>query len=130
MMWYTHFVRKGSIDEKWCRDTGIIAAILSLFVEKGGATLVFISITILVLALVYPRALWPLGFLWKVIADVLAAIVPRVFFGVVFIFIILPIGLIRRAFGRDPLMLHSERYASAFHTRDHTFSKSDLMTPF
>ena len=119
-----------SIDEKWCRDTGIVAAILLLFFGRSNVIFILVSIVVLVLVLFSPRALWPLGFVWKVVAEALAAIVPRIFFGLVFVVIILPLGLLRRVLGSDPLMLAGERYGSAFKKRNHTFSKQDLIMPF
>jgi len=118
------------IDEKWCRDTGIVGVIALLLIGGGQRISVILAIIILTFALVYPRALWPLGFVWGIIADVLGFIMPRLFFGIVFLGIIVPIGMIRRAFGKDSLMLDTKRYSSAFQKRGHTFTKSDLITPF
>lgn len=118
------------VDEKWCADTGIVFAVLMLFFGRDISWAFPVTLVILLLVLIYPRALWPLGFLWKIIAETLSFVVPRLFFGLVFAIIIAPIGLTRRALGVDSLMLKSKKYDSAFKKRDHAFGAKDLIMPF
>ena len=63
----------------------------------GGAGIVVI------LALLSPRALAPLEWLWMRMAAVLAAVMTRVILTLTFYLVITPVGLIQRIMGHDPL---------------------------
>jgi hypothetical protein len=55
------------------------------------------------LGLVFPRALvWP-NRAWMALAEVLSYVTTRIILGLVFFLIVTPIGVIKRAFGWDPL---------------------------
>jgi glucan phosphoethanolaminetransferase (alkaline phosphatase superfamily) len=62
-----------------------------------------LAAALLLLGLVFPRALvWP-NRIWMGFAEVLAFVSTRIILGVVFFGIVTPIGIIKRAFGWDPL---------------------------
>jgi predicted membrane metal-binding protein len=61
------------------------------------------SITFLAFALLYPRALAPLNHLWMRFGLVLYRVVNPVILGLMFFACFMPIGLLMRALGKDPL---------------------------
>jgi hypothetical protein len=68
-----------------------------------------LAAVLLLLGLVFPRALaWP-NKIWMGFAEVLAFVSTRIILGVVFFGIVTPIGLIKRAFGWDPLSRRAAR---------------------
>ena len=80
----------------------------------------------------FPKVLWPLAWAWEKVAHGLGFVMQRVFFGTVFFLIITPVGLIRRVFVRDPLVLAggAER-ATAFFAHEHgKVRREDLEKPF
>ena len=62
-----------------------------------------IGFGLLALGVASPRLLRPLYFVWMALAFILGAVMTRVILTVVFVLLIVPIGLVMRLFGRDPL---------------------------
>lgn len=62
-----------------------------------------LAVPFLVLGLVWPRALHGPFYWWIQLAEVLNWIMTRVFLGIIFFFILTPIGLFTRWFGEDPI---------------------------
>lgn len=56
----------------------------------------------------------------------------RVLLSVIYLVLLLPMGLLRRCMGKDALRLRwwKDGKDSAFVSRDHTFSKDDLVHPY
>jgi hypothetical protein len=64
---------------------------------------------LILLALLFPRALvWP-NKAWMALAEVLAFVSTRIVLGFVFFGIVTPIGVIKRWFGWDPLLRRAAR---------------------
>jgi hypothetical protein len=59
----------------------------------------------LLVALVLPRLLAPIEWVWMKVAMVLGAIVTRVLLTLTYYIALTPLALLARAFGKDPLML-------------------------
>ena len=68
----------------------------------------------LAVALLFPRALAPLNFVWKKIGLALHHITNPIIMGLVYFIAIVPIGLIMRARGKDLLRLRFDRAASSY----------------
>jgi hypothetical protein len=67
-----------------------------------------------VVALAAPRVLAPLNKLWLRFGLLLHRIVSPVVLGIMFFLVITPMGLLMRAFGKDPLRLRFDRSASTY----------------
>jgi polyferredoxin len=68
-----------------------------------------LAAALLLLGLVFPRALvWP-NKIWMGFAEVLAFVSTRIILGVVFFGIVTPIGVVKRIFGWDPLQRRAAR---------------------
>jgi hypothetical protein len=62
-----------------------------------------LGIALVVFGLVWPKALvWP-NKAWMLLAEALSFVMTRVILAIVFFLIVTPIGVIKRAFGWDPL---------------------------
>jgi hypothetical protein len=69
---------------------------------------------------------------WLALGRILNTISTTILLTLVFFLLVLPIGLIRRLTGADPLRLKQFRKSrgSVLFTRDHTYSKNDLQNLF
>ena len=68
-----------------------------------------LAAALILLGLVFPRALvWP-NKIWMGLAEVLAFVSTRIILGVVFFGIVTPIGVVKRLFGWDPLQRRAAR---------------------
>ncbi|HEY4500586.1 MAG TPA: SxtJ family membrane protein [Candidatus Paceibacterota bacterium] len=116
--------------EKWIKDSGLILSLTLLFFGYGGNEIfLFLSAISLIILLFTPKILYPIAYLWLKLTQLLALIVPKIFFSLVFLLIITPVGLIRKLIGKDALLLRDD-YQTAFFDRNHLFVKKDLETLF
>lgn len=120
------------MNEKWMRDTGLVLGLLCLILGySGDKRLLIVSGILIALALLVPRALYPLAWLWLKLVQVLGAIVPKIFFSLVFFLIVTPVGYTRRLVKGDVFLLKKWKNATtAFTGRDHRYERHDLETPY
>ena len=117
--------------EKWIRDTGLIFALVALFFAYRGSAYALLVATFFVASVAFfPQLLFPLAYSWHWVSRILGAVVPKVFFGLVFFLIITPVGLLRRLVARNPLAMSFDA-PSAFHDGlGRLVTKDDLLRPF
>ena|SRR5688572_6246903 len=81
-----------------------IAAVLTWTGSAGAATVLFAGGALLViLALVAPVALRVPNRLWWRVAQVLGWVNSRIVLSIFFVFVLTPVGIVMRSFGRNPL---------------------------
>jgi len=68
-----------------------------------------VAVGFLLIALVIPRMLAPLNRIWMKFGLLLAAIISPIFLALLFYLVFMPIGLVVRMFGKDPLKLKMDR---------------------
>jgi len=119
-----------NMSEKWTKETGLVFAIFFLVLGYfGNSVFIIVSGLILVAVLFAPRVLFPLAYIWFHLARVLALIVPKVLFALVFFLIVTPIAFIRRLMKIDTLFLRSMP-KSSFVDRNKLFRAEDLEKPY
>lgn len=93
---------------------------------------VYAAMAVMLLGMIWPAAMRPFAFLWFALAKVLGGAMSSVLLAIVWASLVLPVGLIRRALGRDSLHLKQWRNGSAscFVSRDHTYTANDLKNPY
>ncbi len=118
--------------DKWIKDTGLVFALLFLFLGyRGDRAFLTVSMVLLVISILVPKALYPLAYLWQKLVNLLNIILPRIFFGFVFFVIVFPIGAIRRLIEGEWIVIRGWRHAaSLFVDRDHLYVKTDLEMPY
>ena len=85
----------------WWMYRGKFHSIVPISLSLGGV--------LVLLGLVFPRALiWP-NKAWMALAEVLSFVSTRIILAFVFFVIVSPIGLVKRSFGWDPLHRRAER---------------------
>jgi hypothetical protein len=82
--------------------------------------------------MIFPMFFYPFAIFWYGLGNVLGSIVSRVLLLVVYLVVLLPVGLIRQAAGKDPLMLKKFKKGpgTVMKARNHSYEASDLEKPF
>lgn len=91
-----------------------------------------IAIPVLVMNMAFPMFFYPFAMVWLGLTNLLGIVVSRVLLSVVYILFLMPVGLIRRAMGRDSLNLTGFKKGkeSVMITRDIEFTADDIKNPF
>lgn len=123
-----------SISKKEATDTGMAMALICLLL--GHFTkhdyYYMISIPVLVIDMTFPMFYYPFAMVWLGLTNLLGAVMSRVLISVVYVLILLPIGLIRKAAGKDSLNLKGFKKGtqSVMVIRDYEFTAKDITNPF
>ncbi len=116
------------------RDTGMAMVLIFLALELflGGRIFLKIALPLLVINMIAPRIFYPVAFIWFGLAHVMGTIVSKILLFLVYIFMVLPVGLFRKAAGKDVLLMKKWKQGSesVFKTRDHLFSAPDIEKPY
>lgn len=116
-----------------CRDTALALAFLAMLIWyfTREAAYAYATMGILLLSMLWPKAMtWPAR-LWFGLAHALGAVMSRLLLCVIYISIVLPVALLRRAIGKDSMRLRAWRgQGTAFVAREHTFVKDDMANPY
>lgn len=116
------------------KDAGLALVLISLILAITISTYYFLplGICLLVITMTAPDLFRPFAKFWFGFSHVLGSIVSRVLLTLLFYIMVMPVGLIRRALGKDAmqLMKWKKGKTSVFHDRDHLFSRQDLEHPY
>ncbi len=123
-----------SVPQNQVKDTGL-ALVLALLVIGhfwGKPRLVLPAIGVLFLTMTCPVVFSPLAWVWFGFARILSDIVSRVLLTVLFVLVVIPVALVRRRRGADPMRLKAWKNGrdSVLERRDHTYSAKDLERPY
>jgi NhaP-type Na+/H+ and K+/H+ antiporter len=123
-----------SISKKEASDTGMAMTLICLLLGYFTKNNIYyvIAIPALVLDMAFPMFYYPFAMVWLSLTNLLGAVVSRVLLSIVYVLILLPVGVIRRAAGKDSLKLKGFKKAtsSVMVTRDHEFTANDIKNPF
>ena len=127
-------MKRLKVSDSQTRDTGILFGVISVFLGLYSPYKFwfFIAIGILLITLLIPILLKPLAFLWFEFSKLLGWVMSRIVLFVIFYGLVTPVGLIRKAIGKDSMRLAEFKKGgkTAFTQRNHEFSSSDLKYPF
>jgi energy-coupling factor transporter transmembrane protein EcfT len=119
---------------KQLTDAGMALVLILLLLAYFTACLPFfyLAIPALIITMAFPPLLYPFAKAWFAFSSLLGRFVSSFLLTIIFFLLVLPVAVFRRMAGRDRLQLRqynrSER--SAFHRRDHLFTKEDMERPF
>jgi hypothetical protein len=119
-----------------CKDTGmamvLIFLILALWKHQNPLTFIKFAMVVLVVDMSYPPVFKPFAVVWFGISHLLGMIMSRILLSIVFFGVVMPIGVLRRAMGKDSLQLKTFKASSAsvMEIRNHTFTAADLEKPY
>lgn len=116
------------------RDTGMAATLILILVAWIGRRPEWLPAAagVLLLTMVWPAAFAPLSRLWFGLSHLMGTVVSKVVLSLLFVFVVLPVGTLRRLGGADPMQLRLWRRddRSVFRCRDRRFTAQDLEKPF
>jgi saxitoxin biosynthesis operon SxtJ-like protein len=116
------------------RDTGMAMVLLLLLalLKWGRNEFLVAALIVHVVNMIAPQVFRPVAIVWFGLAHLLGAVASRVLMLVVFALVVTPIGLLRRALGKDSLRLRAFRAGegSVMIERNHTFTAGDLEKPY
>ena len=113
-----------------CRDSCLALTFLLLLIWlfTKNVYLVYAAMLLLLAGMVVPVSMKPLAWIWFGLSHLLGQVMSRILFGIVYLLLVLPVGLIRRLLGKDALRLKlwKRSDSSCFVERAHVFSAEDL----
>ncbi|MFP4444662.1 MAG: SxtJ family membrane protein [Desulfosudaceae bacterium] len=124
------------MEKEKAKDAGLALVLILLLAAWGLAgsqhPLVAAAAIALVVCLVAPKMFTPLAVCWYGLSDVLGAVVSRFVLALIYLLVVVPVGVTRRAFGADPLLRRrwKKNDGSVFVERDHTYTQADIDHPF
>ena len=123
-----------SLSAEKCKDSGLALVLICLLAYQAWKLpfLMLLAIIFLLAAMTYPRIFKPFAVLWFGLSTALGTVVSKIILTILFFVLVLPIGLMRRMAGKDPMQLRCwrESKASVFRLRDHRFEAKDLEHPY
>jgi hypothetical protein len=131
---FTEKVIPKSISKKEASDTGMAMALICLLLGLWSKKTFYyeIAIPVLVINMAFPMFYYPFAMVWLGLTNLMGVVVSRVLLSVVYILFLMPMGMIRRAMGRDSLNLTGFKKGkdSVMITRDIEFTADDIKNPF
>jgi len=116
------------------KDTGMAAVLIFLLLGHilDKEILFSAAMVALIANMVWPGIYHYPAKAWFGLSHFLGTIVSKLLLGAVFFLIVVPVGLVRRAMGKDAMQLRNWKKAgrSVFRERNHLFRAEDLEKPF
>jgi len=122
------------ITQNQAKDAGlaIVLVLLLVVLVADKQFLLFPAVVMLVMAMTYPGffSLW--AKVWFGFSHMMGTIVSKILLSLVFWLMAVPVGLVRRALGADPMMLRQWKNGggSVFVERNQTIAKKDIERPY
>jgi hypothetical protein len=127
-----YFPKNVSLDQ--AKDTGMAMVLIGLLVALITRQRLYIGLSVLLLLvdMVWPRAYRPLGKVWFGFSRLLGAVMSRLLFGLIFFIMVVPVGLVRRLLGKDSLQMRKWKTGrgSVLRKRDHEYAAEDIANPY
>ncbi len=123
-----------SISKKEASDTGMAMTLICLLLGYFTQNVIYykIAIPVLVMNMAFPMFYYPFAVIWLGLTNLLGMVVSKVLLSVVYILFLMPMGMIRRAMGKDSLNLTGFKKSkdSVMITRDIEFTANDIKNPY
>lgn len=128
-----HFFPK-TVSKKQASDSGMAVVLILMLIGlfTGNQNYYKIAIPVLVMDMTFPMFFYYFAILWLGFSQLLGTIVSKIILSVVFFFVVMPVGLIRRMMGKDSLQLKQFKKAdsSVMIKRNHRFTSEDIINPY
>jgi hypothetical protein len=128
-----NFIPK-TITTDQAKDTGMAMVLICLLIAFFAGKQVFYgpAILLLIINMTWPKAFKPVAKIWLGFSHLLGSVMSRIILSIIFLVLVLPVGLVRRALGKDALQLKKWKkdHASVFKIRDHEFTSEDIKHPY
>jgi len=125
---------KMKISDEQCKDSGLALVLIALILSMVFSPhyLLPIGIGLLVVTMSVPTLFRPFARIWFGFSHALGTLVSKILLTLLFYGLVTPVGCIRRVLGKDSMQLKKWKRGkvSAFHDRDHLFTRQDLDNPY
>lgn len=116
------------------RDTGmgVVLLLLVLFIARKREWYLIGAIAMHVVNMIAPQVYRPAAVVWFGLSHLIGTIVSKILLVIVFFFIVTPIAIVRRLFGKDSLKLRDFKRGSdsVMLERNHLFVSADMERPY
>lgn len=127
-------LRPHTTTKEQAKDTGMALVLILLLISlmQQDSFYTKVATVVLVLDMTFPTLFKPAAIVWLGLSNLLGLVIPRLLLSLVFIFVVTPMGLLRRLAKRDSLQLRSFKQGrdSVMTERNHTYKASDLEKPY
>lgn len=117
-----------------CKDSGLALVLICLIAYQVWKlpALMLAAIVFLVMAMTWPPVFKPFARLWFGLSIALGTVVSKIILTALYVLLVLPTGLLRRALGKDAMQIKKWKKGkhSAFRVRNHRFTGQDLQHPY
>lgn len=117
-----------------CRDTAMALVFLFMLIWYFTASKIYayVAMVVLLLAMIWPGSMAYPARIWFGLSHALGGIMNKVILGLLFFLLVVPIAVVRKLMGKDPMQLKQWKNGtgSLFVVREHKFVKEDLDNAF
>ncbi len=124
------------MDREKTKDAGLALVLILLLAAWLAADLhhplIAAAVLALLVCLVAPKVFFPFAVIWYGLSTVLGSVVSRLVLTAVYLTVVVPMGLVRRLAGADPMLLKRWKKAdgSVFVDRQHRYTGNDIDYPY
>jgi polyferredoxin len=123
-----------SVSKKQASDSGMAVVLILLLVSlfTGHEIYLKIAVLALIINMAYPMFYYYFAIFWFGFSKLLGTFVSKIILSIIFLFVVLPVGLIRRMMGKDSLQLYQFKKTklSVMKIRNHLFTTSEIENPY
>jgi hypothetical protein len=123
-----------SVTKEQAKDSGMAAVLILLLLGWFMEDNIFFKIAAVALLvdMVFPMFFYPFAIFWFGLGNLLGAVVSKILLSVIYLVVVLPMAIFRRAIGKDPLLLKKFKKdrESVMKNRHHLFRAGDLEKPY
>ncbi len=117
-----------------CKDSGLALVLICLICYQTWKLniLMLMAIIFLIVAMTYPLIFKPFARCWFALSTAIGTVVSKIILSMLFFVLVFPIGLLRRAMGKDSMQRNGWKKGekSVFRLRNHRFAAKDLDHPY
>lgn len=117
-----------------CKDAGLALVLISLILASVITPRYFVTagIVFLVVSMSAPGLFRPFAKFWFGFSHTIGTLASRFILTCLYFLMIMPVGLVRRALGKDAMQMKKWKRgrASVFNDRNHQFTRADLDHPY
>ena len=122
------------VTEKQSQEFGQVAVLATIIftLYTGEKNFLIAALILSFITLTIPSVFYPFAVCWFGLSGILATVSSRILMGMVFLFIVIPVGLSRKLLGKDSLKLKQFKKSkgSVMVNRDHLYTDADLLHTF
>jgi hypothetical protein len=123
-----------SVTKDQSRDTGMAMVLLCLTAAavRRREGYLFLAIVLQLVNMTVPHVYRSLAVLWLGLSTLIGEVISQVLLTIIFFVVVVPVSILRRVFGKDPLRLRAFKAGndSVMVERNHVFVAQDLERPY